>query len=217
MSMIREVTDRGLKRHIHLIYGCEHTDDIIYQEELEDRRRRHGNLQVTPVISDPPPGFLGLTGFITANLIRKTLGDVSPKTFYVCGPEEMYAFCLAELEKLGVPKKRIRLEVFGPPQDVTTQPGWPGDLSRDATFSLKVIGGRTIAARAGEPMMISLEKAGIPVPASCRSGECSLCRTKLVAGKVFQPQGTKLRKSDRLFGYIHPCLAYPLEDCEIMI
>jgi hypothetical protein len=36
-------------------------------------------------------------------------------------------------------------------------------------------------------------------------------------GKVFQPQGAKLRKSDRLFGYIHPCLAYPLEDCEIMI
>jgi len=217
MSMIREMTDRGLKRHIHLIYGCWHPDDIIFQEELEDRRRRHDNLQITPVISAPPRGYLGLTGFITANLIRKTLGDVSPKTFYVCGPEEMYAFCLPELEKLGVPKKRIRLEVFGPPQDVTTQPGWPGDLSRDATFSLKVIGGRTIAARAGEPMMISLEKAGIPVPASCRSGECSLCRTKLVAGKVFQPQGTKLRKSDRLFGYIHPCLAYPLEDCEIMI
>ena len=217
MSMIREVTDRGLRRYIHLIYGSQHPDDIIFQEELEDRRKRHGNFKITPVISDPPSGYVGLTGFITADLIQKTVGDVSSKTFYVCGPEEMYAFCLPELEKLGIAKRRIRLEVFGPPQDVTTQPGWPEDLSGDAMFNVRVKGGRTIAARAGEPMMISLEKAGIPIPASCRSWECSLCRTKLVAGKVFQPQGAKLRKSDRLFGYIHPCLAYPLEDCEIMI
>jgi ferredoxin-NADP reductase len=217
MSMIREVTDRGLRRHIHLIYGCQHPDDIIFQEELEDRRRRHSNLKVTPVISDPPSGYIGLSGFINADLIRKTLGVFSSKTFYICGPEDMYAFCLPELEKLALPKRRIRIEVFGPPQDVTAQPGWPRDVRRDATFNLKVKGGRTIAARAGEPMMISLEKAGILVPASCRSGECSLCRTKLVVGKVFQPQGAKLRKSDRLFGYIHPCLAYPLEDCEIMI
>jgi ferredoxin len=90
-------------------------------------------------------------------------------------------------------------------------------VSRDATFYLKVNPERTIAARAGEPMMISLVKAGIRIEASCRSGECSLCRTKLITGKVFQPRGAKLRKSDRLFGYIHPCLAYPLEDCEIMI
>ena len=217
MSMIREVTDRGLRRDIHLFYGCQRPDDIIFQEELEDRRRRHGNLKVTPVISDPPSGYFGLTGFITADLIRKTLGDVSSRTFYICGPEEMYAFCLPELEKLGIPKRRIRVEVFGPPQDVTLQPGWPSDVGRDAIFNLRVNREKTVAARAAEPMMISLEKAGISIPASCRSGECSLCRTKLIAGKVFQPRGAKLRRSDRIFGYIHPCLAYPLEDCEIMI
>jgi ferredoxin-NADP reductase len=217
MSMIREVTDRGLARDIHLIYGCQHPDDIIFQEELEDRAKRHSNLTVTVVISDPPPGYAGLTGFITADLLRKALGDISSKTFYICGPEEMYDFCLPELEKLGVPKRRTRTEVFGPPQDVTAHPGWPKDTSTLARFKVKVKGGKAIVARAGEPLMISLEKAGIVLPASCRSGECSVCRTKLIAGKVFQPQGVKLRKSDRVFGYIHPCLAYPLEDCEIMI
>ena len=65
--------------------------------------------------------------------------------------------------------------------------------------------------------MNSLERAGIVITASCRSGECSLCRTKLVSGKVFQPRGVKLRKSDRTFGYIHTCMAYPLEDLEIII
>jgi ferredoxin len=65
--------------------------------------------------------------------------------------------------------------------------------------------------------MISMERAGVRIPASCRSGQCSLCRTKLLSGKVFQPPEAKLRKSDRTYGYIHPCVAYPLEDLEIMI
>ena len=217
ISMIREVTDRGLGRNIHLIYGSQDPDDIIFREELEDRSKRHDNLTVSMVISNPPRGYPGLTGFITAQLMKEVLDDFSPKTFYLCGPEAMYTYCLKELEILGIPRRRMRTEVFGPPKEVMAQPGWPEGVSADANFKVKVKGRKNIRARAGEPLMISLERANIVLPASCRSGECSLCRMKLISGKVFQPQGVKLRKSDRLYGYIHPCLAYPLEDCEIMI
>ena len=78
-------------------------------------------------------------------------------------------------------------------------------------------GGRSIKARTGEPLMNSLEREGIVIPALCRSGECSLCRTKLLKGEVFQPEGVRLRKSDVQFGYIPPCMAYPLGDLEIML
>ena len=44
-----------------------------------------------------------------------------------------------------------------------------------------------------------------------------MCRVKLISGRVFQPAGVLLRKSDRQFGYIHSCAAYPLEDLEIML
>lgn len=217
ISMIREVTDRGLGRNIHLIYGSQDPDDIIFREELEDRAKRHDNLALSMVISKPPWGYQGLTGFISAQLIKEVLGDFSSRAFYLCGPEAMYSFCLKELEALGIPRRKLRTEVFGLPKDVTSQPGWPEGVSADARFKVKVKSRKDIRARAGEPLMISLERANIVLPASCRCGECSLCRTKLIVGKVFQPQGVKLRKSDRLYGYIHPCLAYPLEDCEIMI
>ena len=215
MSMIRETTDRGLERRIHLIYGSQRPEDVIYGEELQDRAERHGNFKMDNVISDPVAGYRGLTGFITAELIKKRVGDVFAKTFYLCGPEIMYSFCLQELETLGVPRKKIRTEVFGPPKDVRAQPGWPAEVPGDRKFQVGYKGKITISAKAAEPLMNSLERAGIVLPASCRSGECSLCRTKLVAGKVFQPQGVKLRKSDRAFGYIHPCLAYPLSDIEL--
>jgi ferredoxin-NADP reductase len=217
MSMIREVTDRGLSRKIHLIYGSRNPDDIIFGEELQEKARLHENFKLTSVISEPPEGFEGFTGFISAKLMKDVLGEVRGKTFYICGPEAMYTFCLPELLKLQVPARRIRTEVFGPPKDVTAQPGWPEMVSADSRFRVAVKGRKKIDARAGEPLIISLERAGIVIPASCRSGECSLCRTKLLSGKVYQLPGVKLRKSDRTYGYIHPCVAYPLQDLEVMI
>jgi len=216
MSMIREATDRDLDRKTHLIYGNRRPEDVVYGQDLKDRAERHGNFKMDIVISDPIAGYRGATGFITAELIKKRVGDVFSKTFYLCGPEIMYCFCLKELETLGIPRKNIRTEVFGPPKDVTAQPGWPVEVPGDRKFQVAYKGEKTVSARAAEPLMNSLERAGIVLPASCRSGECSLCRTKLVAVKVFQPQGVKLRKSDRAFGYIHPCLAYPLSDIELV-
>ena len=96
-------------------------------------------------------------------------------------------------------------------------PALLGDVKSADTFTVRIRGGRTIPARAGEPLMISLERGGVIIPALCRSGECSLCRTKLLSGRVFQPDGVKLRRSDRQFGYIHPCMAYPLQDLEILL
>ena len=129
----------------------------------------------------------------------------------------MYTFCLKELNKLGIAKRKIRVEVFGPSKNVTLQPGWPQEIALNKEFNVYLKDGKTIKARAGEPLMVSLERNNIVIPALCRSGECSLCRTKLLSGKVFQSQGVKLRKSDRDFGYIHPCMAYPLEDLSLLI
>ena len=217
MSMIREATDRDLARSIHLIYGSRKESDIIFSEELDHRSRRHDNLTVTRVVSEPGGDYSGPRGFITAELIRDLVKDPSGKMFYLCGPEAMYIFVLAQLEKLGISRRKIRMEVFGPPADVTAQPGWPREIKADHRFQVALAGGRTVTARAAEPLMNSLERAGLVLPAQCRSGECSLCRTRLLSGEVFHPQGVRLRKSDRLFGYIHPCMAYPLSDLTLDI
>ena len=217
MSMIREVTDKDLGRQIHLIYGSRVEDDIVFRSELKERSNRHHNLTISTVISEPSEGYDGATGFITADLIKELVGDTKDKMFYVCGPEVMYTFVLAELEKLGVPGRRVRVEVFGPPSEVTKQPAWPESVKGDTTFKISLKNGPTLEAKACEPLMNSLERFKITLATSCRSGECSLCRTKLLSGKVFHPNGVKLRKSDRAFGYIHPCMAYPLEDLEILL
>ncbi len=216
MSMIRELADKNLSRRLHLLYGCRVEDDVIYRKELERISSAHGNFTWDLVVSEPAPSCSGLKGFINSSLIKERLGGPD-WMFYVCGPEAMYQFCLPELDKLKIQARKTKVEVMGAPKNIVSYPGWPENVKAVDVFKVAVKGKKTISALASEPLMVSLERAGMAIPALCRSGECSLCRTKLVSGKVYQPNGVKLRKSDRAFGYIHPCMAYPITDIEILL
>jgi ferredoxin-NADP reductase len=217
MGMIRTLLDEDDGPEIQLIYGSRIPEDVIFGETLSTLANKHASLDYSLVISEPPEGYLGLSGFLDAKLIHDQVGEVGGKTFYICGPNVMYDFCLKALDELGVPPHRIRREVYGPPEDVTQEPGWPKGLSAEAVFEVEVQDCKTISALAIEPLMNSLERHGIVIPAVCRSGECSSCRIRLLSGKVFMPNHTTLRESDETFGYIHACVAYPLEDLRIRI
>ena len=217
MSMIREVVERGLDRNIYLFYGNKDLDDIIFHETLKAISERSENIHYLPVIENPDGGYKGHSGLITGSLIRETLDHLEDKTFYLCGPQEMYEFCIPELEKLEIPKRKIRKEAYGPPARISDYPGWPQEIKAEDLFTIKVDGHKTLKGSAGEPLMVTLEQAGIVVSSLCRSGECSMCRVKILSGKVFQPPGALVRKSDNQFGYVHSCVSYPLEDLEVLI
>ena len=232
VSIIRDILrgDEGQPSlNIHLLYGSRVPEDVILGQELADLAAQHSNLTYALVISEPPPGGDGmvqgqpyLTGFLDSHIIRQQVGDVANKTFYICGPNVMYGFCLNALQELGVPTYRIKRELYGPPDKVDKEPGWPQDLSPGTIFEVEVevsgkAGPQTIQAPAGEPLLNSLERYGIVVPAICRAGECSACRTRLLSGRVFQPAHTGLRESDREYGYIHACVSYPLENLRIRL
>ena len=215
MSMIREALECGLDRTIHLIYGNMTVDEAVFHDRLEELAGRFGNFNYEPVLEAPPAGWDGATGYITRDVIQRTVGDVSGKSFYLCGPQAMYDFCLPELEALGVLGRKIKKEVYGPPLDVTRAPGWPPDVSASDSFEVTIQGGPAFTANATEPLLVGLERAGLTVPSLCRSGECSMCRVRVVSGKIFEPAGALVRRSDRRYGYVHSCAAYPLTDLEI--
>jgi glycine betaine catabolism B len=217
MSIIREVVEGGLDREIYLFYGNRDLQEAISHNLLLDLSERFTNFHYTPVIEAPPEGYQGRVGLLSAELIRNTLEELEGKTFYLCGPQAMYDYCIPELERLGVPGRKIRKEVYGPPADITRSPNWPGEVKGDHRFRITIRNGESFEVKAGVPLAASLEKQGVLVPTLCRSGECSQCRVKVLSGKVFQPAGALVRKSDRRFGYVHACVSYPLEDLEIMM
>lgn len=215
MSMIREVTDRSLNRNIHLIYGCRSPEDVPFLDELKYRAEKFSNFTFDIVISDPADGWDGLTGLIDADLIKKIIGDIDGSTFYICGPSQMYDFCIPELQKLNIPRRRLRQEIAAGAVDITADPAWPTKIKANACFSIKY-GDKVIPAKAKESILVAFERTGIALENCCRAGECSLCRVKLISGNVFQASTALVRKSDRKAGYIHACASYPLSDLEIM-
>ncbi len=217
MSMIREITECGLDRHVHFFFGNRNLDDASFHHELTSLSARFKNIQYIPVIEDPPADYKGAVGVITGKLIKEKLGDPAGKTFYLCGPQGLYDFCIPELERLNVPGRKIRREVYGAPMKVSACPGWPKEIPGTKVFKIRVKGRETISGLAGEPVIKSLEKAGLTLKALCRSGECSMCRVRVVSGRVFQPKGVPVRRSDTQFGYVHACVSYPLQDLEIEI
>ena len=217
MSMVQEIADRGLERTVHLFVGNQNLEQALFHERLTALAARHGNINYYPVIETPPDNYEGRQGLITSEIIKQVLGEVEGKTFYICGPQAMYDYCLPRLRELGVPNRKIRKEAYGPPLKAWEQTGWPSGVAPQDTFKVRVKTGEEFEAPAREPLLASLEKNGLIVPSLCRSGECSRCRIKLLAGRVFQPQGTPVRRSDAKFGYVHSCVAYPLEDLEILL
>ena len=217
MSIIRDQAAKGWPLKIHLLYGSRDPGVVIFGSELEELAAGADRFSYDLVISEPPDGYDGLTGFLDAKLIKSKVSDLSDRTFYICGPIVMYDPCLTALEELAVPAHKIRHEIYGPPDDITKEPGWPEGIAEDATFEVEVQGKGTISAAAREPLLNSLERGGIVAPAVCRSGECSVCRTRILSGKVFMPPDTGVRESDLEYGYVHPCVCYPLEDLQIRI
>jgi ferredoxin-NADP reductase len=217
MSIIREIVDRGLRRTVILFYGNRHAEDIIFHEQLLQISDRFKRIHYIPVIENAAENYQGQCGLITADLIKETTGSMEKASFFLCGPQGMYNFCLPQIDQLDIPRRKIRKELYGPPLDICQDPAWPQEIEPDRHFSVSVKGGPVISAPASVPLLVSLEKSGIMPPSICRSGECSMCRVKVLSGNVFQPAETPVRKSDRQFGYVHACVSYPLTDLEILL
>ena len=218
-SMAKEIAFGKLKGQCRLtiLYGSVKSDDIVLKDELDAVCAACEDIKVVHVLSDDP-AWEGEHGFITKEIIEKYS---EPNTTYLfCGPLAMYDFVSGELDKLGVPFRRVRMEVFGAPRDVYKAEGYPADFE-PRTLSLTVRRGldeQVIPAASTEPLAVAMERAGIKNRTRCRSGACGYCRCYVTEGEFFVPAvGDGRRFSDKQYGYVHACSTYPLTDMVIEV
>ncbi|MDN5514129.1 MAG: FAD-binding oxidoreductase [Pseudomonas sp.] len=216
-SMLLNILERELPQRFHMIYVNSHVDDVIYADELRELAAQHENFILSEVISRPPAGYIDRSGRLNRAMLQELLGDIGDKMFYICGPTPFNDSCVALLGELGVARRRIRVEANGAPKTPHQQAGWPAGVSLEDEVTITVQGRGSFRSTVGEPLLNALERNGYFVENACRSGECSLCRVKLTSGEVFNPQEAHLRKSDRDFGWIYSCVAFPVGDIEVLL
>lgn len=216
-SMWRDFERREMTERVHLVFGVRTPREVIYHDELKELAARSPWFTYSVIVSEPTAKYRGRKGLLDAERLRAEVEDLAAARFFVCGPNAMRELVEAALAELGVPRHHVRRELYGPPSDVTLEPGWPADLTGAERFRVIVEGHEAIEAEAREPLLSSLERRGIVLPALCRSGECSACRAHLLAGKVFLPPSARVREADASHGYIHACVAYPVSDLTVRL
>ncbi|HJT94767.1 MAG TPA: FAD-binding oxidoreductase [Mycobacterium sp.] len=216
MSMIRDIVDHGLTRRFHLIYGSRDARDIIFEAELNSLVAEHPNIRVDHVILNPDDDWTGPSGLLSSDVINALAGPLNNRMVYVCGPQALYPYALQQLSKLGHPRRRIRFEANGAPSDPASQPHWPSDVDPAAHVTVTTAQGSFTTAR-NRPLLDALEDNGVRPESACRSGECSLCRVRIVTGEVHSAEEAMPRVTDSKWGYVHSCVAYPISDVEIDI
>lgn len=221
VSMANAIVDGDEDFEMTLLYGSRNYDNILFREELDEVAAKCSKIKVVHVLSDEnaqiPDGCE--KGFITAELIKKYAPENEAYSVFLCGPQQMYAFVDKELEKLNLPKKYIRHEMFGEFHNPQSQDDYPAGIPETVKITV-TIQDKTyiIKGKSTDSVMQIIEQNGLAVPARCRSGECGFCHSHLLSGKVYVPKHLEYRRlADYKFGCIHPCCSFPLTDLEINV
>lgn len=221
VSMANAINDGDEDFEMTLLYGSRNYDSVLFREELDELAQKCEKIKVVHILSDEnstvPEGTE--SGFITAELIKKYAPESELYSIFLCGPQQMYAFVDKELEKLALPKKYIRHEMFGEFHNPASQEDYPSEVPETVKITVTVQDKTyTVTGASSDSVMQILEKNGIAVPARCRSGECGFCHSHLISGKVYVPKHLEYRRlADYKFGCIHPCCSFPLTDLEINV
>ncbi len=95
-----------------LLYGNRDESCVPFAEEFA-RMASHG-VRLEVCFENPPVGWTGESGFLTADTVRRHLEDVGATPFYVAGPPPMVSAMERVLDDLGVPTALRHIERFGP-------------------------------------------------------------------------------------------------------
>lgn len=216
-SLAMAIADGDEDCDLVLIYGSRTLADTMFQKELKELEANCDRIKVVNVLSDEQlEGYEH--GFITAELIKKYAPE-GEYSLFVCGPQVMRKFVDKEIETLGLRKKFIRKELFGEYFGPAKEADYPENVAPAFKVTVRIAGTeQTITAPSDVSLLRSLEAAGIAAPAHCRSGECGWCHSRLVSGEVYTPKSVDgRREADYIYGYIHPCCAFPLSDLVIEV
>jgi predicted ferric reductase len=111
-SMIRTLADRGDPRPVILLYGSKDWESITFREELETLKARL-KLTVVHVLADPPLGWTGEQGFITAEVFKRHLPPpYADHEYFICGPNVMMDAIEAALGQMKVPMSKYHSERY---------------------------------------------------------------------------------------------------------
>ena len=112
LSYCKNAADKALSSKITLFYGCRTPEDFPFRKEFEFLAEQNKNLKLVFTVSQASPDWKGETGSIDVDMIKRYLPDYKENMFYTCGPPGMVEAMERLIESLGLPKEKLKRELF---------------------------------------------------------------------------------------------------------
>lgn len=206
-SMMGTILKFEPKSIITLLYANRTDQSIIFKEKLEQWQMEFpSQFSIKHFLSEQNLPTNVIKGYITKVFMEELINNNSKKdlAFYLCGPETMTNKLIADLHYLGIENSKINRELFL----INVQN--PVEDSTKSKITAMVFGQvHTFETDGMQTILQSALIKEIPLPYSCQSGLCGMCKMKCTEGKVVMKNNQVLSEKDIKDGYILTCQSLP--------
>jgi ferredoxin-NADP reductase len=204
MSILRWIDDACLPVEATLLYSVRTADEILFGRELERLTETLPGFRLVVTLTQPDAAWTGASGRVSREMVDQHCPELAETMVYLCGPKPFMEAARALLAECGVPPERVRVELFGGPPAPRAEPA--AEAVAEAPHVEFARTGTQAAIPAGCTLLETAEMNGVPIPYSCRQGQCGTCATRLLAGEVRMDAEDGLDPELRLQGYVLTCV-----------
>jgi ring-1,2-phenylacetyl-CoA epoxidase subunit PaaE len=204
-----------------LVYGNRASSSVIFRDELGELKDTYlERLRLVYVMSREQQDIELFNGRITQEKCQQFLrhwiriDDVD--VAFICGPEDMMHGVSSALQEAGMPKERIRIELFA--ASIPKHEHRPRQLDAGAKHQTEVtviMDGSAASFtmdKEKESILDAGLRAGLDMRYSCKGGVCSTCRCKVVEGTVDIDVNYALEDYEVARGFVLSCQSFPITD-----
>lgn len=152
------------RRQLTLVYQARTAEQLLFHRLL----RRLPGLTYLPFLTQPPTGWTGNSGRITAERLLAIGGRAAD--YYCCASHSMTAQLQNDLQRLA--EKPLQHELFSAALSSQSFPLQYRQINADSAGFRSVLD--------------ALNSQGANIPFDCRGGSCGLCKKRLLSGEVCQ-------------------------------
>ncbi|MEM9797187.1 MAG: 2Fe-2S iron-sulfur cluster-binding protein [Pseudomonadota bacterium] len=219
LSILETVLRDEPQARATLVYANRAVNTIMFRDEIDDLKSRYlTRLSVVHILETDAQEIDLFTGRIDgskcAALFAQWIAIDTVDVAFICGPEPMMLAISEALQDHGLPKERIKFELFAS--------GQPGRLpqtvraaaeAKPTTAKISLDGAAQVFEMERDVSVLEAALAeGMDAPYACKAGVCSTCKCRVVEGEVEMIQNHALEDYEVEAGYVLSCQSYPLTD-----